>query len=165
MVTFFIVAAVVGLLAALIAIGVAVSHLSFEAGQSESQEEIGRLKAESEQSEESRAALIELNTRTTTRVLDLEAQLKKTVSQKKSSEVRTGLIVEQMAPFLEGFPYDPRSAIFLGKPLDFLVFDEEGVHFVEVKSGKAQLSTSQRRIRDQLKDKKVTFEVYRIKGE
>ncbi len=127
--------------------------------------QVGQLLAESKQSEAEREALIQLNTGSTTRIIELEAQLRKTVSQKKSSEVRTGLIVEQMAPFLEGFPYDPRSAIFLGKPLDFLVFDEEGVHFVEVKSGKAQLSTSQRKIRDHLKDKKVTFEVYRIKGE
>lgn len=94
----------------------------------------------------------------------LRDALKTTLSQKKSSEVRTGLIAEQMAPFLEGFPYAPGKAIFLGKPLDFLVFDEEGIHFVEVKSGNAQLNSNQRKIRDQLKEKKVTFEVYRIKG-
>jgi predicted Holliday junction resolvase-like endonuclease len=134
-------------------------------GRKSADKEVGQLTSDSRQSEEARAALVALNAESSSRIEKLEADLRKTLSQKKSSEVRTGLIVEQMAPFLEGFPYDPRSAIFLGKPLDFLVFDEEGVHFVEVKSGKAQLSTSQRRIRDQLKDKKVTFEVYRIKGE
>jgi predicted Holliday junction resolvase-like endonuclease len=95
----------------------------------------------------------------------LATELAKVKSQKKSSEVRTGLIAEQMAPFLEAFPYEPGKAIFLGKPLDFLVFDDDGIHFVEVKSGNAQLSGRQRMIRDQLKEKKVTFEVYRIKGE
>lgn len=90
--------------------------------------------------------------------------LKKTVSQKKSSEVRTGLIVEQMAPFLEGFPYNPSEANFLAKPIDFVVFDDDGIHFVEVKSGAAQLSPKQKKIRDLIENHKVTFEVYRIKG-
>lgn len=97
--------------------------------------------------------------------VSLEEKLRKITSQKKSSEVRTGLIVEQMAPFLEGFVYDSRKAIFLGRPLDFVVFDDTGVHFVEVKSGKSQLSSTQRKIRDQIKAGNVTFEIYRIKGE
>lgn len=96
---------------------------------------------------------------------DVKDKLRKTVSQKKSSEVKTGLIVEQMAPFLEGFPYEPSKANFLAKPLDFVVFDDTGIHFVEVKSGGAQLSSKQRKIRDLIEDNKVTFEVYRIKGE
>jgi len=144
---------------------VLIGWMGIQTGKSRSDEVLGQLKAESKQSEAERQELVELNALSAARILELETQLRKTVSQKKSSEVRTGLIVEQMAPFLEGFPYDPRSAIFLGKPLDFLVFDEDGIHFVEVKSGKAQLNSNQRRIRDQLKDKKVTFEVYRIKGE
>ena len=136
-----------------------------ESGRGESLEELGRLKAEKEvQGEELRLVKEDLDL-DRARVVNLDAQLAKVKSQKKSSEVRTGMIVEQMAPFLEGFPYDPRAAIFLGRPLDFVVFDEEGIHFVEVKSGKAQLNSNQRRIRDQLKEKKVTFEVYRIKGE
>lgn len=94
-----------------------------------------------------------------------DKELKKVISQKKSSEVRTGLIAEQMAPFLEGFPYNPQNACFMGKPLDFVVFEEDGVRFVEVKSGKSQLSSSQRKIRDLIKENKVTFEIYRIKGE
>ena len=99
---------------------------------------------------------------------DLEAskqQTKKVLSQKKSSEVRTGQIAEQMAPFLDGFPYDPKKSVFLGNPIDFVVFDESGVHFVEVKSGHSQLSGKQRMIRDLLLGGKTTFEVYRIKGE
>ena len=96
---------------------------------------------------------------------ELANQLKRTVHQKKSSEVITGLIVEQMAPFLKEFPYDPKESNFLGRPIDFIAFDSEGIHFVEVKSGRSQLSAVQRRIRDQIKNNKVTFEVYRIKGE
>jgi len=91
--------------------------------------------------------------------------LRRLLHQKKSSEVRTGQIAEQMAPFLDGCPYPPKQASFLGRPIDFVVFGDEGVHFVEVKSGKAQLSTTQRKIRDQITAGKVTFEVYKVQGE
>ena len=95
----------------------------------------------------------------------LEEKLKKVEGQKKSSEVRTGLIAEQMAPFLEGFPADPRTCVFLGRPLDFVSFSDEAVRFIEVKSGNAQLNSHQRQVRDLIESGKVTFEVYRIKGE
>jgi predicted Holliday junction resolvase-like endonuclease len=94
----------------------------------------------------------------------LEKEVKRLTKQKKSSEVRTGLIAEQMAPFLTGFPYDPKEAKFLGKPIDFIVFGEGGIHFIEVKSGKAQLTTAQRRIRDQIESGAVSFEIYRVEG-
>jgi predicted Holliday junction resolvase-like endonuclease len=142
-----------------------VGWMGIQTGQARSEEELGRLKAEKEAAD---ARFEESERMCLSYVQHLhktESELKKVKSQKKSSEVRTGLIAEQMAPFLEGFPYSPKNAIFLGKPLDFLVFDEDGVHFVEVKSGNAQLNANQRRIRNQLNEKKVTFEVYRIKGE
>jgi predicted Holliday junction resolvase-like endonuclease len=94
-----------------------------------------------------------------------EAQYKKLIGQKKSSEVRTGKIAEQIAPFLEDYPKNPRTARFIGDPIDFVHFDEEMVTFVEVKSGKSQLSKKQRNIRDLIKDGKVEFLMYRIKGE
>lgn len=96
---------------------------------------------------------------------DKEADLKKITHQKKSSEVRTGQIAEQMAPFLDGFPYNPKQSSFLGNPIDFIAFDDNGVHFVEIKSGKSRLTSAQRKIRDQINSGMVTFEVYRIKGE
>jgi predicted Holliday junction resolvase-like endonuclease len=94
-----------------------------------------------------------------------EGQYKKLLSQKKSSEVRTGKIAEQISPFLDDYPLNPRTARFIGDPIDFVHFDEDKVTFVEVKSGKSQLSTKQRRIRDMVKDGKVEFIIYRVKGE
>ncbi len=94
-----------------------------------------------------------------------EGQYSKLLSQKKSSEVRTGMIAEQIAPFLEDYPADPATARFIGDPIDFVHFDEEKVTFVEVKSGKSQLSKKQRHIRDLIKDGKVDFTLYRIKGD
>ena len=94
-----------------------------------------------------------------------EAQYDKLLGQKKSSEVRTGKITEQIAPFLADYPNNPRTARFIGDPIDFVHFDEDKVTFVEVKSGKSQLSKKQRAIRDLIKDGKVEFVIYRVSGD
>ncbi len=94
-----------------------------------------------------------------------EEQYGKLLGQKKSSEVRTGKITEQIAPFLEDYPLNPRTARFIGDPIDFIHFDEDKVTFVEVKSGKSQLSKKQRHIRDMVKAGKVDFVIYRVEGE
>jgi len=49
--------------------------------------------------------------------------------------------------------------------VDFVVFTEQGVHFIEVKSGGAQLTKGQRAIRDHIEEGRVSFEIYRIKGD
>lgn len=94
-----------------------------------------------------------------------EAQYGKLLGQKKSSEVRTGKIAEQMAPFLGDYPFDPKSAKFIGDPIDFCHFLDDKIVFVEVKSGKSQLSKKQRHIRDLIAAGKVDFTIYRVKGE
>jgi len=88
---------------------------------------------------------------------------KKTLSQKKSSEVRLGNIAEKLAPFLEDFAFNPEDATFLGKPIDYIVFEDEIITFVEIKMGKSQLSTKQRHIRDLIKSKQVAWKEIRIK--
>ncbi len=93
-----------------------------------------------------------------------ETQHQKLLGQKKSSEVRTGKIAEQISPFLDDYPLSPRTARFIGDPIDFVHFDEDKVTFVEVKSGKSQLSKKQRHIRDLIKDGKVEFTIYRVEG-
>ena len=64
----------------------------------------------------------------------LQDEKSKLFSQKRSTEVRTGHIVEKFAPFLENFPHEPKNAIFLGQPIDYLVFADEGVTFSEIKA-------------------------------
>jgi len=88
---------------------------------------------------------------------------KKTLSQKKSSEVRLGNIAETLAPFLDQFDFDPENCIFLGRPIDYISFEDEVITLIEVKSGKAQLTTKQRHIRDLIKDKQVAWKEIRIK--
>lgn len=88
--------------------------------------------------------------------------------EKKSSEVRVGKVVESIAPFLDDFPVDVRkpgtSTNFLGQPIDFIHFDpEEGVSFIEVKSGNAALSPTQRKIKRLIEEGKVRWIEYRVK--
>lgn len=93
-----------------------------------------------------------------------EGQYAKLLNQKKSSEVRTGKITEQISPFLADYPLSPATAKFIGDPIDFVHFDDDKITFVEVKSGKSQLSKRQRQIRDLVKAGKVEFTIYRVEG-
>ena len=92
-----------------------------------------------------------------------EQSRKTTLSQKKSSEVRLGQIAEKLAPFLEDFPYSPEDATFLGQPIDYIIFDDDSIVFLEIKTGKSQLSAKQRHIRDLVKNKYVEWKEIRIK--
>ena len=94
---------------------------------------------------------------------DTENSRKTTLSQKKSSEVRLGNIAEKLAPFLEDFTFDPENAKFLGQPIDYIVFEDEIITFVEIKSGNSQLNSKQRHIRDLIKNKQVAWKEIRIK--
>jgi predicted Holliday junction resolvase-like endonuclease len=87
---------------------------------------------------------------------------KKILSQKKSGEVRLGQIAEKLAPFLKDFTYNPENAIFLGQPIDYVVFEDDEVIFVEIKSGKAQLSPKQRHIKKLIENNCVSWKTMRI---
>ena len=95
-------------------------------------------------------------------LLEVSDAKRKVTSQKKSSEVRLGHIAETLAPFLDQFDFDPENCVFLGKPIDYISFGDDEITFIEVKSGKSQLNSRQRAIRDQVKNKKVFWKEVRI---
>ena len=97
-------------------------------------------------------------------IKELRRSLDLLLSQKKSSEVRLGQISEQLAPFIKGFPYDPKKAHFLGNPIDYVIFDDNKVVCMEIKSGKARLTKGQKDIKDMIDAGKVVFETMRIDG-
>ena len=96
-------------------------------------------------------------------IFEISEQKKKVASQKKSSEVRLGHIAETLAPFLDQFDFDPETCVFLGKPIDYISFGDDEITLIEVKSGKSQLNSKQRHIRDQVKAKLVSWKEVRIK--
>ena len=87
-------------------------------------------------------------------------------SVKLSRSVLTGKFIEQLAPFLPDFRYDPTEVRFIGSPVDCLVFSGasreecDEVVFLEIKSGKSGLKTIQRRVRDAVKEGRVRWEEY-----
>jgi len=92
----------------------------------------------------------------------LQSTYDKELSARKSSEVRVGQISEQLMPFLEGWPYDPKNFRFCGSPLDGLSFEEDKILFVEIKTGKSKLSKKQENIKKLVKEGKVEFVTVRI---
>ena len=89
-------------------------------------------------------------------------------SREKSRSVLAGKFSEQLAPYLPDFPYRPNEVRFIGSPVDFVVFrgidEKEPVEVVilEVKSGRASLSSLQRKVRDVIQEGKVSWAEYRV---
>ena len=88
----------------------------------------------------------------------------------QSRAVTRGQIYEQLVPYLPEFEFNPKDAQFLGKPVDFVVFDglDEGeverIVFVEVKTGSSALTTRERRVRDAIRQGRVEWKEIRVAG-
>ena len=80
--------------------------------------------------------------------------------------VNIGKSLEKVLPTMDDFGWNLPDCRFLGNPIDLLTFNGccqnkiESISFIEVKSGKARLNQNQRRVRDAIKDKKVSYEVF-----
>jgi predicted Holliday junction resolvase-like endonuclease len=86
----------------------------------------------------------------------------------QSRAVTRGQIYEQLVPYLPDFQFNPKDAQFLGRPVDFVVFDglDAGevrrVVFVEVKTGASTLTTRERRVRDAIQAGRVEWRELRV---
>src|SRR6188472_1525332 len=86
----------------------------------------------------------------------------------QSRAIVRGQIYEQLVPYLPGFRFNPKDAQFLGRPVDFVVFDglDEGevrrIVFVEVKTGVSTLTTRERRVRDAIRAGRVEWQELRV---
>lgn len=83
-------------------------------------------------------------------------------SQKKSSEVKLGLMAENFMPFIRDYPYDHKKFRFLANPVDGIQVTDDSVIFIEFKTGAARLSKSQRVIKDMVAKGNVRFETFRV---
>jgi len=88
------------------------------------------------------------------------------LAQKKSTEVRTGHILEKVAPLFQDFPGDivDDNVIPVFKAFDYLVIKDDEIILVEVKSGNAGLSTRQKKLKKLVEAGKVSFQVFRRRG-
>lgn len=86
-----------------------------------------------------------------------------------------GKIVEQIAPILPLFRYNPSDVRFIGSPVDYIVFTNytevrDGktdkpieIVFLEVKAGeRADLSSIERKIKEAIEEKRVRWEVFHL---
>ncbi|MDD2516021.1 MAG: Holliday junction resolvase-like protein [Candidatus Gracilibacteria bacterium] len=87
---------------------------------------------------------------------------------KKSREVILGDVYEKISPLLENFPYSYKDLVFLGKGVDYIVFDGlssgnlSEIVFLEIKTGKSTLNKNERDIRNVVNAKKIRYEEFRM---
>ncbi len=93
-----------------------------------------------------------------------ERAVKEAITQSRA--VLGGKFVEQLAPYLPEFKYDPTEARFIGSPIDLIVFpglasgDPEEIVIMEIKTGKSsQLTPQERKIRQLIEDGMVRWEL------
>ena len=103
-------------------------------------------------------------------------EIKKQKGRAASAHTTKGQILEKWCPFLEHPDIDPdweaKNWAFMGQPIDYIVFDwrenkeinmaDGKIVMLDVKSGKSQLTTKQRRIRDLIKAGRVEWRTIRL---
>lgn len=88
---------------------------------------------------------------------------------KQSRATTFGYVSEALAPLAPEFPYHVKDLVFLGKWVDYIVFD--GLHdgtlrqirFLEIKTNTSQLNQREKQIKQAIDAKRVSYEVLRIK--
>lgn len=90
----------------------------------------------------------------------------------QSRAVLGGKFVEQLAPYLPEFRYDPTEARFIGSPIDLIVFpglatgNPQEIVIMEIKTGKnPQLTPQERKIRQLIEDGMVRWELIEQPGQ
>lgn len=103
---------------------------------------------------------------------ELEKEKKKARQDalKRSRSVMRGQATEHLAPYMMD-DTNPKDCRFMGNPVDYVVFDGlsavtdktakeiNEIKFVDIKTGKSNLNTAQRRIRDAINEGKVSFQI------
>ena len=95
---------------------------------------------------------------------EIEKACKAAIAQSRA--VLGGKFVEQLAPYLPEFKYDPTEARFIGSPIDLIVFpglaagDPQEIVIMEIKTGKSShLTPEERKIRQLIEDGMVRWEL------
>ena len=146
-------------------------------------ERVGRLQIHIEYlQEENRSKSTEVGeledkiTEITSESAEKSEEIKKQKGRAASAHTSKGQILEKWCPFLEHPEIDPdweaKNWTFMGLPIDYIIFDwrenkeinvaDGKVIMLDVKSGKSQLTTKQRRIRDLIQAGRVEWRTIRL---
>jgi len=86
----------------------------------------------------------------------------------RSSKILSGKALEKLIPFLKNFNHSPHDVRWIGDPIELVVFDgssddnPQKITFVEIKSGKSELTEKQKKIKRIIKEGKVFWEEIKI---
>ncbi|MFZ2150594.1 MAG: Holliday junction resolvase-like protein [Candidatus Absconditicoccaceae bacterium] len=98
----------------------------------------------------------------------IKGQRQEAVSRSRS--VLLGNVNEKIAPLLPNFPYYYKDMVFVGKGIDYVVFNGlsagtlKNIIFLEIKSGTSTLNRNERMIKECTENKKVYYDIYNIKN-
>lgn len=93
---------------------------------------------------------------------DITKKFEEARGKQISERVRLGQVGENFAAFHDQFPYSRQNAKALFQPIDLICFEDDEIIFIDVKTGNSQLSTKQRKIRDNIREGNVRFEIHRL---
>jgi predicted Holliday junction resolvase-like endonuclease len=91
---------------------------------------------------------------------------KKSVNQSRNTILWE--INEKITPILPNFPYQTKDLVFLGKWIDYIVFNGlssgklKEIIFLEIKSWNSQLNKNENMIKDYLRFNSVKYEIMRM---
>lgn len=87
-----------------------------------------------------------------------DSEIKKYKFDIRSAYVKFGKTFEHFAPFTKDFTEEEKQGfIFLGMPIDGVIFDQDKITFVEIKTGESTLSQKQKKIKNLVNQGKVEF--------
>jgi len=99
-------------------------------------------------------------------VLEQEREGIRRAAVTQSRAVLGGKFVEQLAPYMPEFRYDPTEARFIGSPIDLVIFpglatgDPREIVIMEIKTGRnCQLTPQEKKIRQLVEDGMVRWEL------
>lgn len=88
----------------------------------------------------------------------------------RSKNVLIWQVNEKIAPILPWFPYNYKDLVFIGKWMDYLVFDWlsnwslREIVFLEIKSGSSGLNRNETMIKKCIENGKIAYDILRIKN-
>lgn len=98
------------------------------------------------------------------RVSKLKERVRDLEGSKQSLSTTYGRITEQWAPFMAGYPYEPKNFRFIGSPIDGIQFENDKLVFVEFKTNTSGLSNGQRRIRQLVEQGRIEWLEFRLES-
>ncbi len=90
-------------------------------------------------------------------VSPLHKKINRLTTEKQSLSTTYGKITEQFAPFMKNYPYPTQNFRFIENPIDGIQFNDNQILFVEFKTNKSKLTTTQNKIKKLVKEGKIVW--------